>query len=165
MSTALIPAVYLIRSSNVRKPKSFAIFDMLAGLRQVLFPRQTLQTVQCIPISAAVYHANRSLSQATRGAVDATSTPVQNVGVDHGRAAIVVAQELLESLDLIIYSDPSQDAFLVFRDSAQVRINRITKRFRDPINRSMIQFAPTGRRVPFPGSGPSFGVSFLLGLA
>jgi hypothetical protein len=52
--------------------------------------------VQCIPISATVYHANRSLSQATRGAVDATSTPVQSVGVDHGRADIVVAQELLE---------------------------------------------------------------------
>ena len=112
-----------------------------------------------------MHPANRSLSQATRGAVDTTSTPVQNVGVDHGRADIVVAQELLDSSDLISYSDPSRDAFPLFRDSAQGRLNRITKRFRDPINRSMIQFAPTGRRVPFPGSGPSFGVSVLLGLA
>lgn len=39
-----------------------------------------------------------------------------------------------------------------------VLTNRITKRFRDPINHSMSQFVPTPRRVPFPGNGPSFHV-------
>jgi len=46
-----------------------------------------------------------------------------------------------------------------------VLTNCITERFRDPINRSMIQFAPTGRPVPFPSSGPSFDVLALLELA
>jgi hypothetical protein len=50
------------------------------------FYRQTLADLEVYPDFSPQYiPANKSPSQASRGAVNATPTPVQDMGVDHGR--------------------------------------------------------------------------------
>lgn len=58
----------------------------------------------CYPVS--VYHPRgRGSPQGIDGAPDAPSAPVQDVGVDHGRAHVLVALEFLDGLDFVAVSE------------------------------------------------------------
>ena len=48
-------------------------------------------------ISPQYIQANKSRSQAIHGAVNATSTPIQEMGVTHRRAGVRAAQQFLDS--------------------------------------------------------------------
>jgi len=99
-STAPVPAVFLRKAPLTLKIKNLS---QLSPFRRttlsLLVPTNIAKLAVYPDISPQYIQAHKSPSQAIHGAVNATPTPIQDMGVNHGRADVLVAEELLEGPD------------------------------------------------------------------